>query len=48
MIYGGNVKNAIQWHEGMLLRPQHFQQADRRIEQLFAYHLNTIMTRPVV
>jgi len=46
MIYGGNVKNAIQWHEGMLLRPQHFQQADRRIEQLFAYHLNTIMTHP--
>lgn len=30
--------DAVQWHEGMLLVPQHFQQADRRGEQLIAYH----------
>ena len=30
--------DAVQWHEGMLLAPQHFQQADRRGEQLIAYH----------
>lgn len=46
MANGGNVKNAIQWHEGMLLRPQHFQQADRRVEQLFAYHLNVTSSHP--
>ncbi|MDI3289186.1 type VI secretion system baseplate subunit TssK [Polyangium sp. 15x6] len=30
---------AIQWHDGMLLSPQHFQEADRRSERLLAYHL---------
>ncbi len=28
------LKKAVQWHDGMLLRPEHFQQADRRQEQL--------------
>lgn len=35
---------AIQWHEGMLLAPQHFQQATRRSEALLAYH--TSLTAP--
>lgn len=30
---------AIQWHEGMLLAPQHFQQQDRRFEALLRRHL---------
>ncbi|MGI4851343.1 MAG: type VI secretion system baseplate subunit TssK [Janthinobacterium lividum] len=33
-----SVQDAIQWHEGMLLLPQHFQQMDRRIEHLISYH----------
>ena len=28
----------IQWHEGMLLSPQHFQQESARIDQLIAWH----------
>ncbi len=31
--------DAIQWHEGMLLAPQHFQQWSLRSEALLAYHL---------
>jgi type VI secretion system protein ImpJ len=31
--------DAIQWHEGLLLAPQHFQQLAKRQEQLLAYHL---------
>lgn len=30
---------AIQWHEGMLLAPQHFQQLVQRSDRLFQYHL---------
>lgn len=30
---------AVQWHEGMLLAPQHFQQQDRRYEALLQLHL---------
>jgi len=30
---------AIQWHEGMLLAPQHFQQLVRRGDRLWQYHL---------
>lgn len=30
----------IQWHEGMMLSPQHFQQAERRHQQLLNYHIN--------
>ena len=29
----------IQWHDGMLLMPQHFQRQSRRLEQLLSYHL---------
>ena len=38
MTQGRQIHDAIQWHEGMLLLPQHFQQMDRRIEHLIAYH----------
>lgn len=31
----------IQWYEGMLLLPQHFQQADLRLDQLMAFHMST-------
>ncbi|TVR80623.1 MAG: hypothetical protein EA405_10495 [Rhodospirillales bacterium] len=34
-----HIPGAVLWHEGMLLAPQHFQQADRRMESLLAYHL---------
>lgn len=46
MTYGTRLKDAIQWHEGMLLRPHHFQQADRRMEQLLAHHLSILSTHP--
>jgi type VI secretion system protein ImpJ len=32
------LPEAIQWHEGMLLAPQHFQQLSLRQEELLAYH----------
>jgi type VI secretion system protein ImpJ len=35
----GDIPLAIQWHDGMLLSPQHFQEADRRSESLLSYHL---------
>ncbi len=31
--------DAVQWHEGMLLSPQHFQQAAQRNEAFVAYHV---------
>ncbi|MBY0272262.1 MAG: type VI secretion system baseplate subunit TssK [Alphaproteobacteria bacterium] len=31
--------NPIQWYEGMLLMPQHFQQADIRMENLMSYYM---------
>ncbi|HEX9983243.1 MAG TPA: type VI secretion system baseplate subunit TssK [Thermoanaerobaculia bacterium] len=34
----GDVPPAIQWHEGMLLAPQHFQQQALRGETLLHYH----------
>ncbi|MCY1080019.1 type VI secretion system baseplate subunit TssK [Archangium lansingense] len=34
---------AVQWHEGMLLAPQHFQQQDRRHEALLHRHLALAM-----
>ncbi|WNG35732.1 hypothetical protein F0U61_20205 [Archangium violaceum] len=34
---------AVQWHEGMLLAPQHFQQQDRRYEALLHLHLGLAM-----
>ncbi len=33
-----DIPDAIQWHEGMLLAPQHFQEASLRAESLVAYH----------
>ncbi len=30
----------IQWHEGMLLMPQHFQQTDIRVENLINYYMS--------
>jgi type VI secretion system protein ImpJ len=32
----------IQWHEGMLLSPQHFQQMELRNQQILSYHLQRI------
>jgi len=37
-----NLPAAIQWHEGMLLGPQHFQQLSLRHEELLHYHLMAI------
>ncbi len=37
-----NVPLAIQWHDGMLLSPQHFQEADRRNERLLAHHMSHV------
>ncbi|HEV2145809.1 MAG TPA: type VI secretion system baseplate subunit TssK [Longimicrobiaceae bacterium] len=34
-----NIPDAIEWHEGMLLAPQHFQLAAQRQEELLHYHL---------
>jgi type VI secretion system protein ImpJ len=39
MTDGRDLPDAIQWHEGMLLAPQHFQQADLRHEGLLHYHV---------
>ncbi len=39
MTEGRDLPDAIQWHEGMLLAPQHFQQADLRAEGLIHYHV---------
>lgn len=33
---------AIQWHEGMLLAPHHFQQLDMRQQHLLGYHLHLL------
>ena len=33
------IPEAVQWHEGMLLSPQHFQLAARRAEALAGYLL---------
>lgn len=37
-VTGHDVPEAIQWHEGMLLAPQHFQQLAHRQESLLHYH----------
>src|SRR5436190_1813629 len=36
------VPGAIQWHEGMLLAPQHFQWLSLRQETLLQYHASAI------
>jgi len=42
MIDAHDLPGAIQWHEGMLLAPQHFQQLSIRYEELLHYHLMMI------
>jgi type VI secretion system protein ImpJ len=37
-----DLPEAIQWHEGMLLGPQHFQQQALRFERLFHYHVSLL------
>jgi len=37
-----NIPKAVQWHEGMLLAPQHFQQFAFRQEELLHYHLMNV------
>lgn len=37
-----DIPDAIQWHEGMLLTPQHFQQLSVRNEELLNYHLMAV------
>jgi type VI secretion system protein ImpJ len=34
--------DAIQWHEGMLLLPQHFQQSDVRQQELMDFHISEV------
>ncbi len=34
-----SIPEAVQWHEGMLLSPQHFQQAGLRADMLLQFHL---------
>lgn len=41
MIEAKDIPEAIQWHEGMLLTPQHFQQLAIRNETLSYYHVLT-------
>jgi len=36
----GKVQDSIQWYEGMLLLPEHFQQAEQRQNQLMHFHIN--------
>ncbi len=38
-----SIPEAVQWHEGMLLAPQHFQQAGLRSELLLHFHLAQAM-----
>lgn len=38
------VEDRIQWHEGMLLSPQHFQQTSARLDSLVAWH--TLLAAP--
>jgi type VI secretion system protein ImpJ len=37
-----SIVPAIQWHEGMLLAPHHFQQLDLRYEQAVSYHMRLL------
>ncbi len=36
--------NPIQWHDGMLLMPQHFQQANLRMEHLMTYYISNTLS----
>ncbi len=42
MTRGRDVPDAVQWHEGMLLSPQHFQQSAIRDEIQLQYHVQTV------
>ena len=42
MVDARDLPNPIQWHEGMLLAPQHFQQSSRRFEEILHYNLMMI------
>ncbi len=37
-----DIPDSIQWHEGMLLAPQHFQELDSRTEGLLHYHASLL------
>ncbi|RZI45806.1 type VI secretion system baseplate subunit TssK [Candidatus Finniella inopinata] len=39
---GVSLIPAIQWHEGMLLSPQHLQQNDLRFEQILHHHMKLV------
>src|SRR5262245_15731761 len=41
-----DIPDAVQWHEGMLLAPQHFQQTALRSEALLAYRVGGAATYP--
>jgi|HubBroStandDraft_1064217.scaffolds.fasta_scaffold00022_101 type VI secretion system protein ImpJ len=43
MIEAREIPEAVQWTEGMLLAPQHFQLTGRRLEALLAYHLGHLL-----
>jgi type VI secretion system protein ImpJ len=43
-VLADEIPQAIQWHEGMLLAPQHFQQSSQRQEMLVQY--NTLLVAP--
>lgn len=38
----GAIADPIQWYEGMLLLPQHFQQADQRQNELLHFHMSSV------
>jgi type VI secretion system protein ImpJ len=46
MIDPREIPEAVLWHEGMLLAPQHFQEAAHRAETLLAYRLATVCPYP--
>jgi type VI secretion system protein ImpJ len=43
MIEARDIPEPVQWTEGMLLAPQHFQLSGRRLEALLAYHLGHLL-----
>lgn len=44
MVTQHRIVPAIQWYEGMLLSPQHFQQQELRWQQLLSTHLNHLVS----
>lgn len=39
MLSGRDIPDAIQWHEGMMLAPPHFQQFAARVDRVVAYNM---------